>query len=478
MSAIELQTDAIAEAPAPVDEAAEHIQIANKLFAEFNGATRPKLVRTLTVRELNVLNHTPEQVFGMLDKNQNGSIDLGEFCRGFEVVQSAAKAQQAHEKNLNEELAKEKRKSQRRLKLLGVGAVLLAISTACNFGISVAAIQSLKEQYVSEPSTDSTTPSPFMVDSVGGVLATAKAETELSLFVAPVLSAKRLASILRLSISYMAAAGNTVWAAVDVVGIFKYSRTHVLFKLTEGGAVEVLNGEAVYREADGESHALCASTVTCSALTVDDAVDADALVAEAEAELMLANVTVAESEGRRLKPTKKECEKKMSPSPPPPSKPPSLPPPSLPPPSPPSCTCPEDHPYSSTDVRLPQSEGPALCCADSWAVNRYSQRECFPSYRIVECGPGCEECASWPFPPFPPLVPPAPPAPPRSPAWTCTCPSSHPYPSTSGNTCCKVEWSRLPGGQTHECLTGFFGPTTPCPCGAGHRCGRHRSVGD
>ena len=251
-----------------------------------------------------MLSHTPDEIFAILDKNEDGSIDKHEFLRGIEVVQSAAKAQQAVEKKLNEKLAK----SQRQQKWLGVMVVLLAISTTCNFGISVAAIKQLREQYVSEPSTDSTTTSPFMIDSVGGVLATAKAETELSLFVAPVLSAKRLASIVRLSISYMAAEGNKVWAALDVVHVFRYSRTHVLFKISEGGAVEVLNGEAVYRQADGEAHALCASTVTCSALTVDDAVDADALVAEAEAELVLANVTVAGSEGRRL--DDKICEAK------------------------------------------------------------------------------------------------------------------------------------------------------------------------
>ena len=171
-----------------------------------------------------------------------------------------------------------------------IGCFILACTT---LGTSTAAAVLAKESYVSET---------LMVDANGKVVAVAKAETSLPLLVAPVLSSEQLASIEKMSVTYksdVASDGGeeqTVQASLSVSHVKRFSKTRVTFELAfPGGLVQVWDGAATYTDAEAIQHNLCFAKVGCAAFSVDDAGEAEKLVAEAEAALAAAGL-----EGRRL----------------------------------------------------------------------------------------------------------------------------------------------------------------------------------
>jgi surface protein len=94
-----------------------------------------------------------------------------------------------------------------------------------------------------------------------------------------------LASTDRLVITYALSGTATVEASVQVSDVFKYSDTWVDFKLTCGqvcGKVVVKDGAAVYTNTDGIDYTVCAANASCSAFTVNEEAEVEALVAAAQ----------------------------------------------------------------------------------------------------------------------------------------------------------------------------------------------------
>ena len=80
----------------------------------------------------------------------------------------------------------------------------------------------------------------------------------------------------------------------QVAAVLLYSNIHVKFETVSPTVkeVEIKDGEATVTLADGTVANVCESNVQCSALMVDDAAQAGALMEEAIAALEAANITV------------------------------------------------------------------------------------------------------------------------------------------------------------------------------------------
>ena len=224
------------------------------------------------------VSHAEKKIHGCLlaaDKDGNGWLSTKEFYSVLLGFLSAEK----------------KRVLYKKLAIFSlVGCVILACTT---LGTSTAAAVLAKESFVSET---------LMVDADGQVVAVAKAETSLPLLVAPVLSPEQLASIEKMTVTYKSDGApdggkeEAVQASLYVSHVKRFSKTRVTFELAfPGGLVQVWDGAATYRDAEAVQHNLCFAKVGCAAFSVDDAGEAEKLVAEAEEALAAAGL-----EGRRL----------------------------------------------------------------------------------------------------------------------------------------------------------------------------------
>ena len=171
-------------------------------------------------------------------------------------------------------------KAQRQLKLYTILFTIviscLALVVGVNAAVTWMTVDSAK---------DTETLRSLLTDRNGNVVAAKTAETTLPLIAAPVLDVATLASTDRLVITYALSGTATVEASVQVSDVFKYSNTWVDFKLTCGqvcGKVVVKDGAAVYTNTDGIDYAVCAANASCSAFTVNEEAEVEALVAAAQ----------------------------------------------------------------------------------------------------------------------------------------------------------------------------------------------------
>ena len=204
-------------------------------------------------------------IMAKYDRDGNGQFDLAEVVDILEDLQDEQK---------------DKLKAQKQVRLLGIIFVVivscLGLFVGLNAVITWMTVDSAK---------DTETLKALLTDRNGNVVAAKTAETTLPLIAAPVLDVATLASTDRLVITYALSGTATVEASVQVSDVFKYSDTWVDFKLTCGqvcGKVVVKDGAAVYTNTDGIDYTVCAANASCSAFTVNEEAEVEALVAAAQ----------------------------------------------------------------------------------------------------------------------------------------------------------------------------------------------------
>ena len=199
------------------------------------------------------------------DSNQDGTFGITEVVGIIKDLRSEEKA---------------KVKAQRQLKWYTIVFIIIVSSLALVIGFNAAITW-----ITVDSAKDTETLKALLTDRNGNVVAAKTAETTLPLIAAPVLDVATLASTDRLVITYALSGTATVEASVQVSDVFKYSNTWVDFKLTCGqvcGKVVVKDGAAVYTNTDGIDYAVCAANASCSAFTVNEEAEVEALVAAAQ----------------------------------------------------------------------------------------------------------------------------------------------------------------------------------------------------
>lgn len=179
-------------------------------------------------------------------------------------------------------------------------SLLLAAS---NLGTSTAVAVMSKDQYIRKPtSNDQDVAQPMMTNSDGDVLAVVKSETRLPLYAAPVVPMAKLKTVESLEVSFFEGDVNegivNVKASLKVGDVKVYSPTSAVFELSSGGSVRIRDGGVTYVDSTGDEKPLCEADMNCAAFSVGDAVEAEVLLAEADAALAAVGVTVGA--GRRL----------------------------------------------------------------------------------------------------------------------------------------------------------------------------------
>lgn len=197
------------------------------------------------------------------DTDETGELNGREF---YTVLQSFMKTQ----------------KSLRQFKILALfGLILSLVLALSNLGTSTAVAVMSKEQYLS--STDKSA-SPLMTDSSGAVIATVKSETNMPLYVAPVVPMAKLKTVESLEVTF-SKGGDDIKASFKVRDVMVYSPTRAVFKLFSGGSVKVWDGDATLTEASGAEWPLCAADMDCSAFSIEDVEQAAVLLETADAAL-------------------------------------------------------------------------------------------------------------------------------------------------------------------------------------------------
>ena len=199
------------------------------------------------------------------DSNQDGTFGITEVVGIIKDLRSEEKA---------------KVKAQRQLKWYTIVFIIIVSSLALVIGFNAAITW-----ITVDSAKDTETLKALLTDRNGNVVAAKTAETTLPLIAAPVLDVATLASTDRLVITYALSGTATVEASVQVSDVFKYSNTWVDFKLTCGqvcGKVVVKDGAAVYTNTDGIDYTVCAANASCSAFTVNEEAEVEALVAAAQ----------------------------------------------------------------------------------------------------------------------------------------------------------------------------------------------------
>ena len=212
------------------------------------------------------------------DSNQDGTFGITEVVGIIKDLRSEEKA---------------KVKAQRQLKWYTIVFITIVSSLALVIGVNAAITW-----ITVDSAKDTETLKTLLTDRNGNVVAAKTAETTLPLIAAPVLDVATLASTDRLVITYALSPTATIEASVRVSDVFKYSDRWAEFKLASPGAgvgtVVVKDGAAEYTNTDGNVYTVCAANVSCSAFTVDEEAEVEALVAAAQ--LALGN---SSSAGRR-----------------------------------------------------------------------------------------------------------------------------------------------------------------------------------
>ena len=235
-------------------------QIRRSKFAAAVEADSTMALKSSESKELAV------NIMAKYDRDGNGQFDLAEVVDILEDLQDEQK---------------DKLKAQKQVRLLGIIFVVivscLGLFVGLNAVITWMTVDSAK---------DTETLKALLTDRNGNVVAAKTAETTLPLIAAPVLDVATLASTDRLVITYALSGTATVEASVQVSDVFKYSDTWVDFKLNQCGQVcgkvVIKDGAAVYTDTDGIDYTVCASNASCSAFTVNEEAEVEALVAAAQ----------------------------------------------------------------------------------------------------------------------------------------------------------------------------------------------------
>ena len=234
---------------------------------------------TMAVESAESKNIIAANLMTKYDSNQDGTFGITEVVGIIKDLRSEEKA---------------KVKAQRQLKWYTIVFITIVSSLALVIGVNAAITW-----ITVDSAKDTETLKTLLTDRNGNVVAAKTAETTLPLIAAPVLDVATLASTDRLVITYaLSPTATSIEASVRVSDVFKYSDRWAEFKLASPGAgvgtVVVKDGAAEYTNTDGNVYTVCAANASCSAFTVDEETEVEALVAAAQ--LALGN---SSSAGRR-----------------------------------------------------------------------------------------------------------------------------------------------------------------------------------
>merc|ERR1740117_1875824 len=244
---------------------------------------------------------TPAMLFKMVDTDNSGSLSLDEFKTLHDIIVKDEQARASSIKDLDATVARNRDTIKRLRKM-----VLAAFIFCCAFlgiigGMTVAVVKGFKDtetQGVSSTlytsnGTAITTTKAVLADVLGNVMETAPAIVALPMSAAPVLPISQLNSLTRLTMSFKdLELGSPTFledlkVIEDVKSVVSVNDTCVIFR-TSGSTAEEVD--------------ICFADVECSALRIDDAANADALVLKAEAALVAGGFSAAltRRERRRL----------------------------------------------------------------------------------------------------------------------------------------------------------------------------------
>ena len=205
-------------------------------------------------------------IMAKYDRDSDGNFNLSEVVDIVEDLQEEEKAKE-----------KAQRQSKLYMFLLVAAALFLSLVTGVNAGVTWITVDSAKDTEALKT---------LLTDRNGNVMATNAAETTLPLIAAPVLDVATLATTDRLVITYALSGTETVERSVAVNDVIKYSDTWAEFELPCGitacGKVVIKDGAAVYTNTDGIDYTVCAANASCSAFTVNEEAEVEALVAAAQ----------------------------------------------------------------------------------------------------------------------------------------------------------------------------------------------------
>ena len=236
---------------------------------------------------------TSNALFSLVDTDSSGTLDRPEFAYLHQMIaQSERKrAEKMMEVRRSEEEARRGEEQQRRfvrklsLVLLAAFVLILVLFGGVG-GVVTWVVASFK---------DTAAVGATLAANDGHVMKTSKALVPVPLLAAPVLRPEQLEGVDSITVSYLDPIVETeVRVNAQVAAAVRYSKVHVKFETLSATVKEVLikDGDATVTLADGTSAGVCESNVQCSALMVDDAAQAGALMEEAIAALEAANITV------------------------------------------------------------------------------------------------------------------------------------------------------------------------------------------
>lgn len=205
---------------------------------------------------------TVAELFESVDKDHSGKIDKEEFGElHARIVKTTLR---------NVTIQKEK---DRAYKMLGVGAVALLLLLAALAGMGFAVNYAMKEQYVEKA---------VIADDSGTILGVSRSVVKLPLIAAPVVPIEQLSDVKRLVLTTSREGfEDGVQLVVNVIQIERFNNTATIFHGSRGEAVHVWNGHTFVEMGSGETHAICAADISCSALTVSDLDSAEGIAHEA-----------------------------------------------------------------------------------------------------------------------------------------------------------------------------------------------------
>lgn len=224
-----------------------------------------------------------QSLFRMVDTDNNGTIDEGEFGKLYDIVRDQT------EKDVMDKVAAEKQSAQskRRVKLFGCASItllsFLLLSVASTSAMMFYLLDVTKETRASDSGV-------LALKKSNKIVQTAQAKVNLPLVVSPLLTMKQLAEVQFLTVERQVARNatddydedelpDTFVSGLEVVGFQWFNKLEVIFE-TRQGMVVISNGEIELQKPDGAVEPLCHSSVECGAVEVNAQL-ADALLDEA-----------------------------------------------------------------------------------------------------------------------------------------------------------------------------------------------------
>jgi hypothetical protein len=267
---------------------------------------------------------TPAMLFKMVDTDNSGHLNLDEFKTLHEIIVKDEQARAANMKGLSEAAEKQKNEIKRLRRIVLAAFVFCCVFLGIIGGMTVAVVNGFKdverevmvETHVSGDGKTETTKKSVLSDRSGNVMETSPAVVALPMSVAPVLSISQLSSLSRLTFSFNdTEIGPTYLKELkvieDVRSVVSVSKTCIYFKTSGATAdeVHVCNGKAyavvpIYQKYEAGISArvrtgvlkkvdICFAAVECSALRIDDAANADDLIAKANNALIDGNFSTS-----------------------------------------------------------------------------------------------------------------------------------------------------------------------------------------